>query len=371
MKKTVFVIVSLILAFSIGFSVIAYSENLDNKILVCDENGDFTILVVSDPQCDTMEQWLEARNELETLVMRSEPDFVLINGDMNSRNQISDDMWDLFVSPLESRGIYWSTTNGNHDPFKYEYYKMYKSYDNCLNSTVGVLDKNYDFTRPMNYCLPVYSNDGKKIVFAVYGLDSGQVGSDGYEGVTKKQIDWYVAQSNKLKEQNNGIKVTSLLCMHIPLTQTLDMFYSAANVGKLNGENAGGLYTVYGIANEPNYKNTEYICENGTVVSKLKIHTTAPSLDRGLLKEVLNQGDVKAIIFGHDHRTNIIGSYKGVLLGFAGKLSTGCYSDTLCRGGRIIRFNQSNPESFTSEWLGALETSKDQPPIYSDGSLAQ
>ena len=370
MKKAVFVIVSLILTFSIGVSAIAYSENHSEKVLVCDQNGDFTILIVSDPQCDTEAQWLEAQAELETLVTRSSPDFVLINGDMNSKNLIPADMWDLFIAPLESRGIYWSTTNGNHDPFKYEYYKMYKNYENCLNDTVSIFDKNFDFTRPMNYCLPVYSNDGQKVVFAIYGMDSGQSGSDGYEGVTQKQVDWYVAQSDKLKEQNGGIKVTSLLCMHIPLTQTLDMYYSAAGGGALNGESAGGLYTVYGIANEPHYDDDGYVCENGTAVSKLKIHTTAATQDNGLFEQILNQGDVKAVIFGHDHRTNIIGSYKGVLLGFAGKLSTGCYSDNLCRGGRVIRFNQSDPESFTTEWLGTLETSNDQPAIYSDGKLA-
>ena len=75
---------------------------------------------MSDPQCDNVTQWHEARNELETLVKKAKPDFVLINGDMNSQNKIPFDMWDLFVSPLTKRNIYWSTTNGNHDPFNYK-----------------------------------------------------------------------------------------------------------------------------------------------------------------------------------------------------------------------------------------------------------
>lgn len=369
MKKVFLSVVVVVLILSVSISVIAKSEK-ETK-LMCDENGDFTILVVSDPQCDNETQWEQARLELEILVQRSEPDFVLINGDMNSRNQIPADMWEAFVSPLTQRGIYWSTTNGNHDPFKYEYYQMYKGYDECLNSTVSVLDGNYDFTRPMNYVLPIYSNDGKEIVFAVYGMDSGAVDGDGYEGVTQKQINWYIDQSNRLKELNAGKKVTSLLCMHIPLVQTLDMYYSSPQGEAVSGEGSGGLYKVYGIANEPNFDNKEYTCENGTTVSKLKIHTTAEENDTGIFDEILNQGDIKAIFFGHDHRTNIAGSYKGVILGFAGKLSTGCYSDKLCRGGRVLRFNQSDPEKFTVEWLAALESSTDQPPIYSDGMLAK
>ena len=356
--KIVFVIFSVIIlssVFIIG----------ENKIkLTCNQSGDFTILVVSDPQCDTEGQWQEARAELETLVQRANPDFVLINGDMNSKNQIPSDMWDEFISPLTKRKIYWSTTNGNHDLFRYEYYLMYKKYDTCLNSIVSITDQNFDFTRPMNYCLPIYSNNGKKIVFAVYGMDSGQSNSNGYEGLNQKQIDWYLEQSNNLKAQNEGKSVTSVLCMHLPIPQTVDMYYSI-------NENGDKLYKVYGVANEPKHSKRVYICENGTCVTNLKIHTSSKEQDHQVFEIIKKQNDIKAIIFGHDHCTNILGSYKGVLLGFAGKLSTGCYSDTLCRGGRVIRFNQQNPEKFTTEWLGTLDTSKDQPQVYSDGTLKE
>lgn len=358
---------SLILTLSISVSAIVYDKQ---TVLCCDENGDFTILIVSDPQCDTVTQWHEARDELETLLLRCQPDFVLINGDMNSKNSIPQEMWKLFISPAESRGIYWSTTNGNHDPFKYEYYKMYKSYKHCLNSTVSIFDENYEYTRPMNYCLPIYSSNGEKVVFAIYGLDSGQSTANGYDGVTLKQINWYLQRSDELKSQNDGENVTSIICMHIPLPQTLDMYYSTSDASQVTGKKSGGLYAVYGVANEPKYNNKGYVCENGTTVSKLKIHTTTPKRDKGLFNAILNQGDVKAVIFGHDHCTNIVGSYKGVLLGFAGKLSTGCYSDNLCRGGRVIRINQSDPEKFITEWLGALDSCADQPPIYSGGTLA-
>lgn len=356
MKKVFLSVVVVVLILSVSISVIAKSEK-ETK-LMCDENGDFTILVVSDPQCDNETQWEQARLELEILVQRSEPDFVLINGDMNSYNIISADMWQKFISPLTQRNIYWATTNGNHDPFRYDYYRMYESYNTCLNSTVSVLDENYEATRPMNYCLPIYSNDNKKIVFAVYGMDSGTSGDGGYEGLTQKQINWYKQQSQNLKQQNGGNTVTSLLCMHIPLPQMLEMYY-------------GGDCTVYGKANEIKYNTNGYVCENGKYISKINVHTSSIEKDNKMFETLLNEGDVKAVFFGHNHRNNFVGSYKGVLLGFVGKLSTGCYSDTVCRGGRVLKFNQSNPEKFTVEWLGALETSVDQPPIFSDGSIAK
>ena len=370
MKKIIWVIVP-VFVISAMLSLSAYNQTVGENKLFCDTNGNFTILVVSDPQCDTKEQWQEAHDELEILVKRSDPDYVIINGDMNSDNKIPTDMWDLFISPLTSRGIYWSTTNGNHDPYTAKHYEMYKSYETCLNGKVNVGDQNYDYTRPMNYVIPIYSNDGQKIVFAVYGMDSGTSNRYGYEGLTQKQINWYKQQSDTLKNLNEGNAVTSLLALHIPFTQTLDMFYSASVAGSATAKKSGGLYTVYGVTNQSGVGVKNYTCENGTKVKESFIHTTAPQNDRGMFDTILKQGDIKAVIFGHEHQTNFVGSYKGVLLGFAGKLSTGCYSDTVCRGGRVIKFNQDEPQNFTTSWIGSMPTSLDQPAIYSDGTLVQ
>ena len=369
MKK--FFILLIIFALSSTVLLSAFSNTVGENKLFCDESGNFTILVVSDPQCDTKKQWLEARDELEILINRSSPDFVLINGDMNSNNLIPADMWDLFISPIISRNIFWSTTNGNHDPFDKKYYEMYKSYDTCLNSVISRGNQNYEHTRPMNYVIPVYSNNGEKIVFSIYGMDSGTANQYGYEGVTNRQINWYKQQSDCLKKINGGSAVTSILCMHIPLTQTIDMFYSNKAKTQSIPKKSGGLYSIYGITNQDGEAVKNYICENGTKVEKSFLHTTAPQNDRGMFDAILTQGDIKVVIFGHEHKTNIIGSYKGVLLGFAGKLSTGCYSDNFCRGGSVIRFNQQNPEKFTVQWLGSMSSSVDLPAIYFDGTLAK
>lgn len=358
MKKTSVFVIVFALFLGISMFASAYEDTQNDITLKCDQNGDFTVLVVADPQCDTLSQWSEAKDELETLVTKSDPDLVIINGDMNSDNVIPSDMWEYFISPLTKRNIYWATTNGNHDPYKYEYYKMYKSHPLCLNSKVSISDKNYDASRPMNYVLPIYSNDGENIVFAIYGMDSGTQNKYGYEGLTKKQINWYQAESDALKELNGGKAVTSILCMHIPFTETVDMFYTQKD-------------SVYGVMNEKADAINNYLCEDGSLVPKVCFHTTARQNNRGMFKKILENGDIKAAIFGHVHCTNIIGSYKGVLLGFAGKLSTGCYSDTLCRGGRVIKINQQNPQDFTVSWLCSIETSKDQPEIYSDGTVAE
>lgn len=326
--------------------------------LACDKNGDFTILAVSDPQCDTQEQWQEATRELETLLLRANPDLVMICGDMNSDNEIPPKMWAQFILPLNKRKIPWATLNGNHDPFTKEHYEMYRQDEYCLNQLVKTTDENYEEARPMNYVLPIYSHDKKRVVFAVYGMDTGTENEYGYEGVTEKQIAWYKAQSEDLKARHGGSPLPSLLCIHIPLPQTVDLYY-------------GGTSPVFGVVNEKENGMKNYVCENSVVVEKSWIRATAQKNDRGLFRTVLQQGDVKAILFGHVHKTNLIGAYKGVLLGFTGKLSTGCYSDERCRGGRVVRFNENDPENFTVSWLGSLDTCRDQPALYSNGSFAK
>lgn len=341
--------------FTVLLSFSAYKTPRYLGKLSCDKNGNFTILAVSDPQCDTEEQWQEATSELETLLLRSDPDLVLICGDINSDNYIPQKMWTRFISPLTKRKIPWATLNGNHDPFTKAHYEMFRQSEYCLNRTVRKSDENYEETRPMNYVLPIYSHDKKRIVFAVYGMDTGTENEHGYEGVCDKQIAWYRAQSERLKQKAQGKTIPALLCLHIPLPQTLDLYHSTDN-------------PVFGVVNEKDNGTKNYLCENGMVVDKSWIRATAKENDRGLFQAVLAQGDVKAILFGHVHKTNLIGSYKGVLLGFTGKLSTGCYSDERCRGGRVLRFHEDDPENFTVSWLGALDTCRDQPPIYADGT---
>ncbi len=369
MKKRIFILLPMLVLSSV-FLFSAYTAPPTEKKLFCDSKGDFTVLAVSDPQCDTREQWQEARDELSTLIDRCDPDLVLINGDMNSYNKIPSDMWALFISPINKKGIFWATTNGNHDPYTDQSYNMYKSYKNCLNNKLYRGNPYFDAKRPMNYVLPIYSNDGSRLVFALYAMDSGGINKNGYEGLTKTQIDWYVNTSNTLRRQNGGRAVTAAMFLHIPITQTIDMFYSNAQATEATAKKSGGLYPVFGVTNQGEAGIRDYFCENNTHIAESFLHTTAPQNDRGIFKRILKQNDVKMLVFGHEHKTNIAGSYKGVLLSFAGKLSTGCYSDIYCRGGRVIRINQENPQKFTTEWIGSLPSSKDLPPIYSDGTLA-
>ena len=58
-------------------------QTFSDRCLTCNEKGEFTVLI-ADPQCDSDYQWEEAAEELEILMEKEKPDFVLVNGDIYS-----------------------------------------------------------------------------------------------------------------------------------------------------------------------------------------------------------------------------------------------------------------------------------------------
>lgn len=307
--------------------------------LMCDENGDFTILCVSDPQWNDMQQCIVAKNDLETIVERVNPDYVMIEGDMTTSGEIETDEWETFISPLTERHIKWSTVNGNHDIFRNSHYKMFVGYEDCLNHLVDKDDPNYEIEKPMNYVIPIYANNGEDMVFAVWGMDTGKQLAYGFDGCSEKQIAWYRAKSDELKAANGGNPVTGVFCGHIPFSEVITMYK----------ESKGNFYG---------------LCGNNDVDG------TKERYNYGMLQAIKEQGDIKLAVFGHDHLNNFIGMTDGLLTGYTGKLGSGDQNDIYAKGGRVIRFNQANPEKFTTAWYGIMHTSIDQPALYSDGTRA-
>ena len=341
--------------------------------LTCNETGDFTILVIGDPQLDWPEVYHEGPEEIDILLDRVNPDFVLLNGDLKTRNDYDFEYLDGIVSPINKRNIPWAYTNGNHDPFSEEHHAWYKSYPLCLGDVVSPDAPDFEPTRPLNYVLPVYSHDGTRQVFAVWGMDTGAYNEYGWDGLTEKQIRWYRRTSDE-QTARNGKKVAGLLCCHIAFTQVLDLYYS-----KKSGKTAvlgerGDAYPCYGNftmgIEAEDYNCEEYITDTGTVLKgRGGSSCTRPQNDRGMMQAILDQGDIKAVAFAHEHIKNMAGSFHGVLLSYSGKISMGCGADEQTRGGRVFRFNEKNPEGLVTWWVGSMETSEDQPVMDVDGNL--
>lgn len=337
--------------------------------LSCNEKGEFTILVIGDPQLDWPEVEHEGPEEIEALLHRVRPDLVILNGDIKTIDDFDAAYVDNIFKPINDRGIPWAYVNGNHDRFTPAHHALFAAYENCLAVPLPADDPGYDPERPLNFVLPIASHDGKKTVFAVWGMDTGMYNQNGWEGLTEKQIAWYRRTSDRLIAEN-GAPVTGLLCCHIAFPQMVDLYYSKQAGGTAAPGERGDAYPVYGLMS-PGLGEEDYVTDTGTeITGATGFSCTHRKNDRGMLEAILNQGDIRMAVFSHEHQKTLVGSYRGLLLGYTGKISMGCGANALTRGGRVVRLNEAAPEKFTTYWVGSMETSEDQPEIYRDGSLA-
>ncbi len=333
--------------------------------LQCDANGDFRILIVADPHGS----WEASAANLETLLTKTNPDFVIIHGDiyMSAYGAMDTDGFNTLVTPLTERGIPWTITNGNHDPYTDSDWATFTSYNGFLGEKVSSSDPNYVAERPVNYVLPIYANDGKTPVFNIWAMDTGKNTSSGkYDGVTAAQIDWYKAKSAELKALY-GKDLAGLMCIHIPPTEMIDLYYSKIGGGTSTVGTAGNAnLPIYGQVYGNFAGVTDYTTSTGTFISSTAMNATHPSNNRGLFTAIKETGNINVLISGHDHLNNFIGNYQGILMGFTGRIVDETYS----RGARIIDFNQESPNAFTASWISLYDGGEDQPPIYQDGSIA-
>ncbi len=331
--------------------------------LQCDENGDFKILIVS----DVHGKWEAAKTNIEILLNKENPDFVVINGDTKDPHSAFDETaFKNMIAPIESRGIKWTTINGNHDPYDAGRWAFFESFDGFVGENVDSSDPNYNSARPTNFMLPIYKNDGETPVFAVWAMDTGIYASGKYEGVTQEQINWYKAKSAEVKAEYGDL--TGLMLLHIPPTEMIDLYYSKSDGGTNTVGVAGDAFQpIYGGIYASFDGVTNYTTSTGTVVAKTAMNATHPDNNLGVFAAMKEMGNIDISISGHDHANNYIGVYDGIMMGFAGRL----VDESKSLGARVIEFNQKNPDKFTTKWIALSEEAEDQPEIYKDGTLVK
>ena len=312
--------------------------------LRCGADGKFRVLVFSDVHAGVgfSAQLVPA---IRALVENGRPDLVLFNGDTAGIGPVhvenTDQLRDLLTqitAPLEAAGIPWAHTFGNHDDNhglnNRDAEAVYESFPHCVSKAgpeaLGATG---------NYLLPVYGRDGA-VAFALWGLDSHSdvrrnaepwglpadnafvlpvhfAEGTGYDTVRFRQAMWYYRASEAL-EARCGKKVPGLMFMHIPLPE---------------------LWLVYNNRAETGYEG----CARETVACS--------ELNSGLFMACLERGDVKAIVFGHDHINDFCGQYCGVTLAYDAGMTYDGYQDDDLRGGRMFILDEADPRHFETYML--------------------
>lgn len=359
MKK--FVLFATIVAFC---GSVVFGEDIADilktkKVLRFNKDGNFRILVLGDIQSSASPLQENNQENIKKLVDKEKPNLVLFAGDnsirMNTEERLRTYI-NSMVGYIEEKQIPWAHVYGNHDHegalSKEAQEEIFESFEWCITERGPK-----DIAGVGNCVLPVFASNSNKPVFNVWAIDSGTylskdeqmqvapkkspyrgAGSTNYDYIRPNQIAWYVETSKKL-EKYAGKKIPGLMVFHIPLQESFFAW-----------ENREGL--------EFTGEKREGVC--------------ASVINSGLFATILERGDVKAIVNGHDHINDYMVKYMGVILSFCSTPSTGSYHNKDMLGGRVFVINEKSPDEITTymSYLNREQVNiKDVKPIAADNVI--
>ncbi len=300
---------------------------------------------------------------LEAAYDRVQPDLIIFTGDNILGNHIDEYRLDKFkvktkeavaknikkalayvLEPVERRKIPFCMIYGNHDDknllSKDEQAEFYKEYS-CffgLSSPEEGLD--------CDTCnVPIYDSAGEKVIFNLWLLDSaGKDDGSGscYQYVTPQTVEWYKKTSGRLREENGGKPVPSLMFQHVPIIQTKELFVECDPMDPDAVKIPCGDGHAYKL--DPS-KARGYAGEYPDTCSE----------DFGQFEAIKEQGDVLALVFGHDHTNSFEGEIDGVKIIQTPGASFRCYGTRRSRGIRVFEIDETDPEEVSNYELGYFD----------------
>ena len=267
-----------------------------------------------------------ALNAVAAMISAEKPDLVVVTGDMAFPVPFQSGTFNnksgakLIAELMETLGVYWTVSYGNHDTEAYSFFdrkditEFYSQYPHCLVREGAKGVDGYG-----NQVFNIINSDGL-ISRSVFTIDSHSY-VDGdifgimwkYDNIHENQIEWYKSVIEKNNEYNkfrmlassdsnfskNNIQllnVPSTVFLHVPLTE----YKTAWNEYVENGyKDTADVKFNYGKAGE-----------SGKVVY--------PGLyDDNFFETMLELGSTDTVFCGHDHLNNFSVKYKGIDLTYS------------------------------------------------------
>lgn len=346
MKKLISIFLAITITLSL-FSISVNASQAENEKLMFNSDGTFKIMQIADLQDNTSP--VKQTNEyLREVIADQQPDLLILTGDnisdsvargftkAHSEQKVRKAI-DSFMSLFEEIGIPVAVVFGNHDAeglvSKEEQMAIYNEYDCCI-----AIDEGESLYGCGTYNLPVYSSDGKKVAYNLWLFDSNMYDEEngGYDHVHEDQIEWYVKTSNELKAQNGGEPVPSMAFQHIIVNEIFD---ALTEVEKQKGavKDDNGKY---------------YVLSEGAKGS-LRETPCPGTIDSLQFEKMVEQGDVKAIFTGHDHKNDFEVPYNGIDIINTPTAGFGSYGADN-RGVRVITLNEEDTSTYETELITYL-----------------
>ena len=298
----------LVFIMALSFQLTAFAKEGDTA-LKFDENGEFTILHLTDWHCDYPLPDIHRQLVLES-ISEADPDLIVLGGDLSEAAHEDQpaaikEICDIIVDA----GIPFVITFGNHD-YNHDYTidEMFAFYQEYGGEYFIGVDEDPELFGCGTCSIPVYSNDGSRVAYNIYCFDSGdrtvEDGEDkGYDSVHDDQVEWYKNKAEKLKEANGGEYVPAVVFQHIIVQEIYDkLFPETEQRGKKSvREYENKAFKLKAIPNLSNIKD-------GYTFEK-----PCPGYHNyGELEAMSKNGDVRAIFCGHDHYNSFTVEIDGV-----------------------------------------------------------
>lgn len=269
----------------------------------------------------------KALNAVALMVTKEKPDLVIVTGDVafpvpytagtfNNYSGIK-----AFGNLMETLGVYWDVTFGNHDSEAYSYFDrediaaLYGSgeFEHCLFQAGPKDVDGYG-----NHTIEVKNSDGI-ITQAMILIDSQAYIKDNiiesikgtYDNIHLNQVEWYEDEINRMNSENRNIDekaetVATHAFFHIPLVEMDD----AWNEFKENG-----------------YKDTDNFEYVEGLIGETGRQVCCAYGEDALFEKMLELKSTKAIHNGHDHVNNTTFKYKGITFSYGYSVDYFAYSN--------------------------------------------
>ncbi len=293
-----------------------------------------------------------AMNAIAAMISAEKPDFVIVTGDMAYPVPFQSGTFNnksgakLLAELMETLGVYWTASFGNHDTEAYSFFdreeivEFYEQYPHCL---VRKGAENVDGYA--NQVFNIVNSDGI-ITRSLFTLDSHSY-VDGdffgvlwkYDNIHENQIEWYKntveenKKHNRMKIQESSdsnfskkylqyLNVPSSVFLHVPLSEYKDAWNEYVNNGYKDTENVKYNYGIAG--------------ESGKVVY--------PGIyEDNFFETMLELGSTDSVFCGHDHLNNFSVNYKGIDLSYSYSIDylayVGIYKLGAQRGCTLIKLS--------------------------------
>ncbi len=310
---------------------------------------DFVVLNLTDVQVDEDEIYDDEGKYSEQLITKMiedyQPDFITMSGD-NAWGSMS---YLELIELMESFDIPWAPIMGNHDGQGCisEFWAAYNlaEAENCLFE-FGPEGMGYG-----NYIVNI--KEGDKLVHTFYMMDTHDGAEfvlddgttvEGYDHLWYNQLLWYEWAVKGIAEEA-GYVVPSTAVFHIPVCEIND---------------AWKMVSIPSDDNEFGEVAPEYA---DTVQGGFGEEPCPAPVNNGFFDLCKELGSTKTIVFGHDHRNDLVVPYEGITLAYGVKSGFGSYWDFDMIGGTTLTIDSLGQVDVEQHYYDLKENGFD---IYDD-----